>query len=227
MTLLSSIQRRWKRQRRRRTVGRAYDMALEIARRIPVGSRVLDVGCGNGYIGHHLSAMLRTSVVGLDVSLRTAATIDYLPYDGRHFPVQDHAFDVVLLCYVLHHAQDARLVLNEVIRVLVAGGTAIVYEDIPKGGWNKLVCWSHNRRWEHRSGPCSFRLEEAWRGLFNAAGFEVLIERPLSRWRNVAHPVTRRFYVLKADNNLLGIEGARLRTDLATSEAIPAYAAAL
>src|SRR5678816_1759754 len=61
--------RRWRRELRRRKVGRAYDMALEIARAIPYGSRVLDVGCGNGYIAHHLSALLGTTVAGIDLSL--------------------------------------------------------------------------------------------------------------------------------------------------------------
>ena len=43
--LVTGIKRRLKRERRRRKVGRAYDMALEIARVIPFGSDILDVGC--------------------------------------------------------------------------------------------------------------------------------------------------------------------------------------
>src|SRR5687767_718968 len=45
---LSGVARRWRRERQRRKVGRAYDMALEITRalqRIPHGASVLDVGC--------------------------------------------------------------------------------------------------------------------------------------------------------------------------------------
>ena len=98
---------------------------------LPPRADVLDVGCGNGFIAHHLQSMLGTTVVGLDVGASTAARINYLPYDGRHFPVRDQSFDAVLLCYVLHHAQDPRLVLNEVSRVLRDGGLAIIYEDIP------------------------------------------------------------------------------------------------
>jgi ubiquinone/menaquinone biosynthesis C-methylase UbiE len=65
--LLASVSRRFRRMKRRRKVGRAYDMALEIARVVPKGSTVLDVGCGNGFIAHHLSGILSSPVVGLDV----------------------------------------------------------------------------------------------------------------------------------------------------------------
>jgi SAM-dependent methyltransferase len=192
------IKRRFQRMRRRRKVGRAYDMALEVARALPPRANVLDVGCGNGFITHHLSAMLGTTIVGLDIGETTSARINYLPYDGRHFPVKDHSFDAVLLCYVLHHAQDPILVLNEVTRVLRDGGLAIIYEDIPTLWWDRMVCWTHDRQWRGRTGPCTFQLEQGWRKTFSVAGFEIVKERALSRWRNVAHPVARRFYVLRA-----------------------------
>jgi SAM-dependent methyltransferase len=192
------MRRRFKRMRRRRKVGRAYDMALEIARVLPPHADVLDVGCGNGFIAHHLTGLLGKQVVGIDVGDSTDARIKYLPYDGRHFPVRDQSFDVVLLCYVLHHAQDARLVLNEVSRVLREGGLAIIYEDMPMLWWDRLVCWTHDRQWRGRTGPCWFQLEHGWRETFNLAGFEIVSERPLSRWRNAAHSVARRFFLLRA-----------------------------
>lgn len=198
-SLRTFIKRRFQRMRRRRKVGRAYDMALEVARVLPPRANVLDVGCGNGFIAHHLSGLLQTTVVGLDVGGSTAARINYLPYDGRHFPLKDHTFDAVLLCYVLHHAQDAILVLNEVSRVLRDGGLAIIYEDIPSMWWDRMVCWTHDRQWRGRTGPCTFRVEQGWRKTFTLAGFEIVRERPLSRWRNLAHPVARRFYVIRAN----------------------------
>lgn len=197
-SLTNTIKRRFKRMRRRRKVGRAYDMALEVARVLPPRSNILDVGCGNGFIAHHLQSMLGSTVVGLDVGPNTAARINYLPYDGRHFPVQDESFDAVLLCYVLHHAQDPRLVLNEVSRVLRVGGLVIIYEDIPSIWWDRIVCWTHDRQWRGRTGPCSFHAEHEWRRIFNSAGFEIVKEHSLSRWRNLAHPVARRFFVIKA-----------------------------
>jgi ubiquinone/menaquinone biosynthesis C-methylase UbiE len=167
-------------------------MALEIARVIPPGSEVLDVGCGNGFIAHHLSALLGAGVIGIDLGRRTDAPIDYRQYDGARFPAPDKSFSAVTLCYVLHHAQDVSAVLNEMRRVLRDGGLAVIYEDIPQSWWDRGVCWIHNRRWRGRTGPCTFRLEREWRALFNSCGFEIISERPLSHWRNLTHPVARR-----------------------------------
>ncbi len=195
--LLRGIKRRWARERRRRKVGRAYDMAQEIARVLPRGSEVLDVGCGNGFIAHHLSGMLGTSVVGIDLGNSAEAAIDYRRYNGAHFPVVDESFDAVLLCYVLHHAQDVSVVLDEMRRVLRDGGCAIIYEDIPGSWWDRGVCSWHNLLWKTRTGSCTFRDESEWRALFETFGFEIVSERRLSRWRNLTHPVRRRFYLLK------------------------------
>ncbi|MGH9872201.1 MAG: class I SAM-dependent methyltransferase [Pyrinomonadaceae bacterium] len=198
---LGGIQRRWQRERRRRKVGRAYDMALEIARVLPANSHVLDVGCGNGYIAHHLSALLRANVIGLDLDAITEAAIDYRQFDGKHFPVADRSVDAVLLCYVLHHAQDLAIVMSELRRVLGSGGLAIIYEDIPALWWDRLVCKAHNLKWRKRTGPCTFRRESEWWSVFSSAGFEIVSERRLSRCRNLAHPVRRRFYVLSRNDN--------------------------
>ena len=193
------VDRRWRRERRRRMVGRSYDMALEVARVLPRGARVLDIGCGSGFIAHHLSALVGARVVGLDVRKTTDAPIEYLCYDGARFPAPDHSFDAVLLCYVLHHAQEQCDFLREVRRVLRGGGLAVVYEDIPASLWDAAVCRAHDRSWRGRTGPCAFRREGEWRALFDAGGLSVIAERRLSRWRNFAHPVRRHLYVLRSD----------------------------
>lgn len=196
--VINGIARRWRRERRRRKVGRAYDMALEIARVIPRGAEVLDVGCGNGYIAHHLSAMLGTSVMGIDVADAAEAPIEYREYDGRNFPLANNSVDAILLCYVLHHTQDVNLVLSEIRRVLRPQGLAVIYEDIPVTLWDRFICWTHDLEWRRRTGACTFRGELGWEEVFEAAGFEVMRARQLSRLRNLAHPVCRRFYLLRA-----------------------------
>lgn len=195
--ILQGLKRRIARERRRRKVGRAYDMALEIARMIPTGSQVLDVGCGNGFIAHHLSAMLRTDVIGIDVMKATEAPINYRRYDREQFPFETNSVDAVLLCYVLHHAQDAGVVLREVRRVLRDGGLVIIYEDIPQSFWDQGVCWIHNRMWQRRTGRCTFRTDSQWRRLFSCAGFDLMNKRSLARSRNLTHLVARQLYVIR------------------------------
>ena len=195
--ILQGLKRRLARERRRRKVGRSYDMALEVARVIPKGSEVMDVGCGNGFIAHHLSAILGTNVIGIDVMDKTEAPIGYRRYDRQHFPAPDNSFDAVLLCYVLHHAQDAALVLKEVRRVLRKGGLAVIYEDIPQSFWDKGVCLVHNLLWRRRTGPCTFRTDSEWCSQFSHSGFELVKNRALSRTRNITHLVARRTYVIR------------------------------
>jgi ubiquinone/menaquinone biosynthesis C-methylase UbiE len=185
--------------RRRRKIGRAYDMALEISGVLPRNIDLLDVGCGNGFIAHHLTGLLNANVTGIDVSETTSAQIKYLMFDGLHFPLPANSFDALLLCYVLHHAASMDQLLAEIRRVLREGGLAIIYEDMPRSWWDRSVCWTHDRQWRSRSGPCTFHCDEEWQDVFKQSGFEVLTQRPLSRWRNLAHPVARHFYVLKVD----------------------------
>lgn len=196
------IARRWRRELRRRKIGRAYDMALEIAAAVPYGARVLDVGCGNGFIAHHLSAMLGTSVTGIDLSKTTEARINYRQFDGQAFPVNDDTVDAVLFCYVLHHAQDLNTILVEARRALQAGGLMVIYEDIPQRWWDRIVCAIHNLKWRGRTGPCTFRSEPEWRLTFAAAGFELIRTRQLSRWRKLVHPVSRMLFVLRLESGM-------------------------
>ena len=116
---------------------------------------------------------------------------------GARFPIASDSVDAVLLCYVLHHAQDVSEVLSEVKRVLRPGGVAIIYEDIPETFWDRFMCAIHNRQWRERTGPCTFRNRTEWRALFEDLDFEVIAERQLSRMRNLMHPVLRSFYLAR------------------------------
>lgn len=199
IAVFDGLLRRLRRERRRRKVGRAYDMALEIAQYVPRYSRILDAGCGNGYIAHHLTGLVEADVTGIDLAPTTEAPIDYKQFNGINFTVRENSFDVVLLCYVLHHAQNLNAVLAEVSRALTDGGIAVVYEDMPERWWDRFVCALHNLKWRRRTGPCTFRSSAEWWQVFTFAGFEVMFERDLSRWRNLAHPVKRRLFIVRRD----------------------------
>src|SRR3954447_5541348 len=127
------LRNRWRRQ----VIGRSYETVLEVSEVIPPTASILDVGCGHGFIAYHMSQFRDADVIGLDLARKVDAPIKYVPYDGDAFPIADRSVDSVLLCYVLHHAQDVGVILDEVMRVLRENGTVVVYEDTPEIWWDK------------------------------------------------------------------------------------------
>lgn len=96
------------------------------------GLRVLDLGCGGGFMAEAL-ARRGASVTGVDPSAPALAAarrhageaglaIDYQQGSGERVPVAAGAVDVVVCVDVLEHVDDLGQVLDEVRRVLRPGG---------------------------------------------------------------------------------------------------------
>jgi ubiquinone/menaquinone biosynthesis C-methylase UbiE len=109
---------------------------------LPSGSRVLELGCGNGKT---LEVMARKDwdVVGVDISptaLRlakemlsradTGSEVELVEADIRSLPFDDASFDAVFAIHVFGHmtADDAEKALKETSRVLRIGGYMLVRE---------------------------------------------------------------------------------------------------
>lgn len=94
------------------------------------GARVLDVGCGAGFLSNHLAREgfevtgIDASQASIDVALRhdTTRRARYLLGDALCLPFADAAFDVVCAMDFLEHVEDPGRVLTEVARVLRPGG---------------------------------------------------------------------------------------------------------
>lgn len=95
---------------------------------VPDGSKVLDVGCGNGRRLMDLSLYVRDMEgTGVELKQRIPPQIlvpetkrpTLLEFDGAHLPFEDKSFDVTTICYVLHHLNDddARRLVHEMLRV--------------------------------------------------------------------------------------------------------------
>jgi SAM-dependent methyltransferase len=97
---------------------RVLVLAERLARLLPPGPRLLDVGCGDGSIARALADRRPDlAIEGYDVLARPNAAIPVTRFDGTRLPVPDGAADAVLLVDVLHHAGNAVLLLRECARV--------------------------------------------------------------------------------------------------------------
>ncbi|WP_410567452.1 class I SAM-dependent methyltransferase [Amycolatopsis sp. cmx-4-61] len=105
------------------------------------GERVLDVGCGSGYLTG-LAAEAGASALGVDASepmidycRRTvgSASCRFEVGTAQALPVGDGEFDVVLTSMVLHHLPDADqpAALTEMHRVLRSGGRLLLADFRP------------------------------------------------------------------------------------------------
>ena len=92
------------------------------------GRRLLDVGCGTGFI-IHLAADLFDKIDGVDITPAMMAKVDRSVGDitltqsqAETLPFPDNSFDAASAYSFLDHLEDYRVVLKEVARVLRPGG---------------------------------------------------------------------------------------------------------
>jgi len=93
-------------------------LAKMLAKQIPPGASVLDIGCGDGTIAS-LVAQLRPdiSIQGVEFLVRAECKIACRSFDGTSLPFPDASFDVCLFVDVLHHTEDPAILLRESVRV--------------------------------------------------------------------------------------------------------------
>jgi ubiquinone/menaquinone biosynthesis C-methylase UbiE len=103
----------------RMVFGRRVRVLADIlSARIPQGSAVLDIGCGDGTIGNLLAEQgSEISIEGVEFAPRPQCRIRCRAFDGAKLPFPDWTFDVCLFVDVLHHTDDPTILLREARRV--------------------------------------------------------------------------------------------------------------
>ena len=100
------------------------DVLESIARLVPPGSRVLDLGCGDGALLAHLQATRGCTGYGVEIDdaevqgcLRRGVNVLQLNLEDGLTMFGDDAFDVVLQIDTLQHLRNAETMLRETARV--------------------------------------------------------------------------------------------------------------
>jgi ubiquinone/menaquinone biosynthesis C-methylase UbiE len=123
---------------------------LEALRKGAKGGRLLDVGCGTGFI-INLAVDLFDEIDGVDITPAMMSQIDLkrgniklhqTPVETMPFP--DASFDVVTAYSFIDHLLDPTLALREIRRVLKPGG--VFYADLVPSRlfWAALTDLPHN-----------------------------------------------------------------------------------
>jgi ubiquinone/menaquinone biosynthesis C-methylase UbiE len=113
---------------------RAVDLALS---RVPAPRRVLDVGCGTGYVLRQLAARLPQASQFLAVdpapkmieAARSASTderLNFLPGAAERLPADENAYDLVISTTSFDHWTDQAAGIRECARALAPGGTLVL-----------------------------------------------------------------------------------------------------
>jgi SAM-dependent methyltransferase len=95
--------------------------------------RLLDLGCSNGLMTRFYAPHFKT-VVGVDIdepgiayaiANNTATNVSYRLADGMRTGLPDASVDVVTCTHVYEHVPDAARLMDEISRVLRAGGVCL------------------------------------------------------------------------------------------------------
>lgn len=140
------------------TPGR-FEYFRDVLRRLgcdPRGWRVLDIGCGGGFLAEEF-ARLRCRVMGVAPSTTSIETaqrharqegldIEYLVGVGEELPVDDSEFDLAYCCDVLEHVSDLDRVASESARAIKPGGIYL-FDTINRTLASKLLAIKIAQEW--------------------------------------------------------------------------------
>ena len=97
---------------------------LSIARLVPQGARVLDLGCGDGALLAHLQRARGCTGYGIEIDdanvlacVQRGVNVIQLNLDEGLALFGDQSFDVVLQIDTLQHLRNAEVMLRETVRV--------------------------------------------------------------------------------------------------------------
>ena len=95
-----------------------------IARLVPPGARVLDLGCGDGAMLAHLQQTRGCTGYGVEIAdanvlacIKRGVNVIQLNLDEGLAMFEDDSFDVVLQIDTLQHLRNAEVMLRETVRV--------------------------------------------------------------------------------------------------------------
>jgi len=142
---------------------------------IPLNSKVLDVGCGDGRLARLIAEKRPDiSIRGIDVLQRNDAVMPIDTFDGKSIPYGEGSFDVVMFVDVLHHASRPMTLVEEAVRV--ARQAIVIKDHLAQGSLAHLTLrvmdWVGNAR-HGVALPYNYWSSAKWHRLFDELGLRI------------------------------------------------------
>lgn len=118
--------------------------------RVPAPRRVLDVGCGTGYVVRQLAARLPrvSEFLGVDPApkmieaARSASSDERLRFvqgTAERLPADESAYDLVVSTTSFDHWTDQAAGIRECARALAPGGTLVLTDQLSNLPWPTML----------------------------------------------------------------------------------------
>jgi ubiquinone/menaquinone biosynthesis C-methylase UbiE len=130
---------RWYAKNTAKDMDEFRSLATRLSRKLPSGSRILEVAPGPGYLAIELAKQGHSAVTGLDVSgtfveiaKRNAAEasvrIDFRQGNASAMPLSDDTFDFIVCRAAFKNFSQPVEAMNEMYRVLKRGGSVLIID---------------------------------------------------------------------------------------------------
>jgi SAM-dependent methyltransferase len=157
-----------------------------------VGTRLLDLGAGEGYVTAALQRRTNLWACAADIGPYQRVPGPYLIYDGTRLPFHDATFDTTLISLALHNCADPEAVLDEALRVTAI--RLIILESVYRNRWERFYLerldgWLNRYRHGGDVYPAlAFKQVDEWQRIFAARSLATVDRRWLgSRWERLVH----------------------------------------
>ena len=178
----------WRARQKARVFADAFSALPGIASAHP--PTVLDIGCGEGALGVHLSREygFDVTLTDLNAGVTPATRLPFRACTPTRLPFEDNAFDAALLVFVLHHADNPEAVMQEALRVSrhrVLVLESVAYHPVQRrvlGGVDAAVNAIRSGGSMAPPHPETYRSTDDWSVWMRKQGGRIVDARTISGW---------------------------------------------